>query len=63
MEGLFVACLGLSFRSVSIYTIRLHSSIIEEFELSIDEIWQINQEVANGTLIPNFNGQMRALFY
>lgn len=42
MDGLFVACLGLSFRKVSDYSLTLFSDIIEEFGLSRDRIKELN---------------------
>ena len=42
MNGLFVACLGLSFRDVSDYNLELFHDIIDEFELDVDYIKKLN---------------------
>ena len=38
MNGLFVACLGLSFRKVSDYNLALYQDIIDRFDLDQDHI-------------------------
>ena len=42
MNGLFVACLGLSFREVSDYHLALFSDIIDDFGLSITRIKELS---------------------
>ena len=44
MNGLFVACLGLSFREVSDYHLALFSDIIDDFGLSITRIKELNDQ-------------------
>lgn len=44
MNGLFVACLGLSFREVSDYHLALFSDIIDDFGLSITRIKELNAQ-------------------
>ncbi len=53
MDGLFVACLGLSFRRVSYPMIERYHSIVEEFGLSSGRIMSIDHDVAKGRKIPN----------
>lgn len=43
MDGLFVACLGLSFRRVSDYNLGLFWSIIERFGLDPDHIRELSE--------------------
>lgn len=42
MNGLFVACLGLSFRKVSDYNLSLFADIIKDFDLSTEQIKKLN---------------------
>lgn len=42
MNGLFVACLGLSFRKVSDYNLSLFSDVIEDFGLNTTRIKELN---------------------
>ena len=44
MDGLFVACLGLSFRKVSDYQLALFSGIIDAFGLSTTHIKELNDK-------------------
>lgn len=44
MNGLFVACLGLSFRKVSNYNLDLFDGIIEDFDLSTERIKELNSQ-------------------
>ena len=44
MNGLFVACLGLSFREASDYHLALFSDIIDDFGLSITRIKELNAQ-------------------
>ena len=43
MNGLFIACLGLSFRSISDFSLELFSNIIQEFSLDVDQIKKLNE--------------------
>lgn len=47
MEGLFIACLGLSFRKVSDFTLSLYADVIEKFNLDVDEIRRLNAVFPN----------------
>jgi len=44
MDGLFVACLGLSFREVSDYQLTLFSEIIDDFGLNVARIKELNDQ-------------------
>lgn len=43
MNGLFIACLGLSFREVDDYSLELFSDIIEKYALDINRIRELNE--------------------
>lgn len=47
MNGLFIACLGLSFRKVSDYHLALFSDIIDQFGLNITRIKELNDQFPN----------------
>ena len=44
MNGLFVACLGLSFREVSDYNLELFSDIVQDFGLNTARIKELNEQ-------------------
>lgn len=52
MEGLFVACLGLSQRYVNEYQIGLYYDVIEKYKLDINIIYEYAQLIENDEKIP-----------
>jgi len=43
MDGLFIACLGLSFRKINDSSLELYSNIINEFHLNVNRIKYLNK--------------------
>ena len=42
MEGLFIACLWLSFKEISDYTLSRYENIISDFSLDVEKIKKLN---------------------
>ena len=43
MDGLFIACLGLSFRPVNCYTLELFDDVIQKFDLNRERILELHE--------------------
>ena len=52
LEGVFIACLGLSFRPVDLGNIVLYYDVIESFDLDISKMFEYARTVEQGKKIP-----------
>lgn len=53
MEGVFIACLGLSFRQVSPRTLTLYEDIIVKHNLDYECIMRMSMDILNGIKFPS----------